>query len=206
MREAPAKTRMSSIERRRVILSSAAGLFGRRGYDATTLEQVSLAAGVTKPVLYRHFGSKQDLYLALLAKHRADLPGFLELGADLPERRLRAILEVWFAYAQRNLHGWQMLFLDTGGGPEIEEFRGQVQARAREVIEGLIETTGVGIPAEQVTPTAELIRAGLAGLILWWIDHPDAARSDLVDAAERLFSPTLGHSMRRLPGASRGQE
>ena len=62
-------SRLPAADRRESILVAAAERFAARGYDATTLDEIAAAAGVTKPILYRHFGSKQDLYLALLARH-----------------------------------------------------------------------------------------------------------------------------------------
>ena len=51
--------------------------FGRRGYAAARIEDIARAAGVTKPIVYRHFESKKGLYLALLRKHETDLPTFV---------------------------------------------------------------------------------------------------------------------------------
>ena len=63
-----ARTRLRPAERRATIIEAAGRLFGERGYEATTLDDVAAAAGVTKPILYRHFDSKRDLYLALLER------------------------------------------------------------------------------------------------------------------------------------------
>ena len=74
-------------------------LFGAGGYAGTRLDDIAAAAGVTKPIVYRHFASKKGLYLALLARNdREDLPGFFEGSAispadDSPEALLRAILD-----------------------------------------------------------------------------------------------------------------
>ena len=56
-----------------MIEQAATELFARRGYAATTVEGIARAAGVTKPMLYRHFESKQDLCIALLDRHRDEL-------------------------------------------------------------------------------------------------------------------------------------
>ena len=69
---------MSGDQRRLLIQREAGRLFARSGYAATTLDDIAAAAGVTKPMVYRHFASKKALYLALLAKHENDLPTFFE--------------------------------------------------------------------------------------------------------------------------------
>jgi AcrR family transcriptional regulator len=58
--------RLPAIERREQILDVAVGVFAHHGFHATSMNDVAEVAGVTKPVLYQHFDSKQDLYLALL--------------------------------------------------------------------------------------------------------------------------------------------
>jgi AcrR family transcriptional regulator len=60
--------RLPAPARREQILDVAVQVFARNGFHGTSMNDVADAAGVTKPVLYQHFDSKQDLYLALLAE------------------------------------------------------------------------------------------------------------------------------------------
>ena len=119
------KRRLAPEERRRLIVEAAGRLFGEHGYDGARLDAVAAAAGVTKPVLYRHFADKTALYLALLERHRADLGSFAgAIPADGSlEQRLRVVLEVWLDYVQAHSYAWRMLFRDTGGGTEVRAFR-----------------------------------------------------------------------------------
>lgn len=59
-------TRLPAGERREQIIDVAIPVFARRGFHGASMNDVAEAAGVTKPVLYQHFASKQDLYLALI--------------------------------------------------------------------------------------------------------------------------------------------
>src|ERR671930_505015 len=115
------RQRLPVAERRALIVEAAGRLFGERGYDATRLDEIAAAAGVTKPILYRHFDSKRDLYLSLLDRHRADLSKFVaEMPAEgTANQRLRAVLDVWLDYVEAHAYSWKMLFRDTGGGPEV---------------------------------------------------------------------------------------
>jgi AcrR family transcriptional regulator len=177
------RVRISAPERREVIFRAAGRLFAERGYAGTRLDDVAAAAGVTKPMVYRHFESKKALYAALLEKHEADLPSFLE-GTGEPDPR--AILEVWLDYVHENQHAWLMLFRDSSGDEEIQALRVRVSRRARAVMAAFLsEFAGARIPPEQVEPTAELLRTGLAGLALWWIDHPDVPKPVVAEAAAR---------------------
>src|SRR4051794_18970143 len=185
------RRRLPPEARRELIEGAAARLFASRGYAGTTLDQVAGEAGVTKPIVYRHFGSKKDLYLALLARHRDDMPSFFERTAHETawDRRLRAMLELWFDYVRERPHGWKMLFRDTTGGEEIRAFRLEVQATARALLATLVaDQAGPGLPRREVVPLAELVRNGLAGLALWWLDHPDVERQAVVDASYRLMA------------------
>ena len=59
-------TRLPAGERREQIIDVAIPVFAKRGFHGASMNDVADAAGVTKPVLYQHFASKQDLYLALI--------------------------------------------------------------------------------------------------------------------------------------------
>ncbi len=195
MAAATPRARVSADERRALILRAAGRLFAANGYAGTRLDDVAAAVGVTKPILYRHFDSKKALYLALLEKHRADLPGFFEAARGVdgpPEAAVRAILEGWLDYVRLNQHAWVMLFRDSSGDEEIQRVRGEVSVRAREVLAGFVAAQAGGrIPAEQVEPTAELLTSGLAGLALWWIDNPAVAKDVVVDVAARISAPAI---------------
>jgi AcrR family transcriptional regulator len=193
---------MPAGERRELIVRAAGRLFAQRGYAGTRLEDVAAAAQVTKPIVYRHFGSKKALYLALLSKHENDLPSFFEgvEGLVEPEQVVCAILECWLDYVRENQHAWSMLFRDRSGDEEIQDVRRRVSLRAREVLaEFIAERAEESIPRDQIQPTAELLTSGLAGLALWWIDHPEVAKPVLVDVAARMSESALGRpSLRRL--------
>jgi AcrR family transcriptional regulator len=179
--------RIPADERRALLMREAGRLFAQHGYAGTRLEDVAAAANVTKPIVYRHFDSKKALYMALLEKHRDDLPTFVERADGV-----RPILERWLDYVRENQHAWLMLFRDSSGDDEIRELRRLVSLRAREVMAGFIAAqAGRRIPPEQVEPTAEVLTSGLAGMVLWWIDHPDVPKSVLVDAAARITEGLL---------------
>jgi AcrR family transcriptional regulator len=177
------KTRIAPDARRELIETAAARLFAERGYAGTTLDEVASAAHVTKPMVYRHFESKKALYLALLERHRDDMPRFVEPGD------MRSVLEGWFAYVEERPHGWKMLFRDTTGDAEIQAYRLEVQAGARGIIAAMIEARAdPPLRPEEVEPLAELLRTGLAGLALWWIENPGVERSVLVAVAGRVLA------------------
>jgi AcrR family transcriptional regulator len=72
------KQRLTGDERRQAVLEAACRVFSRASYRAATTAEIAKASGISEPILYRHFGSKRDLYLACL---------------DEAWRRLRAVAE-----------------------------------------------------------------------------------------------------------------
>lgn len=189
------RQRLPVAERRALIVDAAGRMFGDRGYDGTRLEDVAAAAGVTKPIVYRHFGSKRDLYLTLLERHRDDLSGFV---AAIPvegslEERLRTVLDGWLDYVESHSYAWQMLFRDTGGGQEIAAFRGEVHSRARAVLGEVIHSLAVRpIARRELEPLAELLSMGMASLVLWWIKEAEVSRAAVLAALTTTWVRVLG--------------
>ena len=58
--------RLKAPQRREQLIEVATKLFARNGYEATTTSAIALAAGVTEPILYRHFKNKQELFIAIV--------------------------------------------------------------------------------------------------------------------------------------------
>jgi AcrR family transcriptional regulator len=186
--------RLPPNERRALIDAAAARLFAERGYAATRLDEIAAAAQVTKPVLYRHYDSKKNLYLALLGRHRALLPRFVEPATTEEPllERLPALLDAWFAYVQEQPYAWHMIFRDTTGDDEIQAFRGETQAAARAALAGLLQAQPeLSVPEQELEPMAELLRSAMVGLTLWWLDHPAVPRATIVELVTRIWRGLL---------------
>src|SRR5258708_30236211 len=101
---ASATQRLPKAQRRATLVTAASELFAQRGYDHVSLDELAARVGVTKPILYRHFASKKDLYLELLAAHRDELlrtlaEGMAPAGPLAP--RVSPIARRWVAHLQR---------------------------------------------------------------------------------------------------------
>ncbi|MBV8078591.1 MAG: TetR/AcrR family transcriptional regulator [Planctomycetaceae bacterium] len=111
----------------RHIASVAARLFATRGYDATSVRTIVEEAGVTKPTLYYHFGSKEGLAQALLTVPMTELVAanraILEAVSD-PVEALARIIEAHFAFCRedpdRARFLFALLFGPLGAGLEDE--------------------------------------------------------------------------------------
>jgi AcrR family transcriptional regulator len=92
------------MENRSIILERALELFAAKGYDAVGVQEICIAAGITKPTLYYYFGSKRSLLSTLLAGYFDKLNAQLspvEYRGDLP-LTLRRIASVYFRFAGEN--------------------------------------------------------------------------------------------------------
>jgi AcrR family transcriptional regulator len=90
-----AKKRLSKDDRRVQLLDAAAKLFARSSYGDVTTAELAKAAGVTEPVIYQHFKTKQDLYVAVLRRSReVTIEHYDRIAASLPTPLLKAIVVV----------------------------------------------------------------------------------------------------------------
>jgi TetR/AcrR family transcriptional regulator len=90
---------------REELMRAALTLFTQRGYSATTVRELVEAAGVTKPVLYYYFGSKEGLFLELMRTHFGRLEAVVDVyrkGEGNVRKRLTAMLNTGFAYVQQD--------------------------------------------------------------------------------------------------------
>ena len=189
-----ATPRLERGARRDLVLRAGGAQFGRHGYAGTRIDDIARAAGVTKPIVYRHFESKKGLYLALLRKHETDLPTFVaDAAGRLVDHSPGAILGIWLDYVRQNSHAWLMLFRDHSGDEEIQRVRAEVSVTAREVMAAFVAGRRPDLPDAQIEPMAELLTSGLAGLALWWIDRPDTPKGVILAAATAMLEPALEH-------------
>ncbi|HVS38561.1 MAG TPA: TetR/AcrR family transcriptional regulator [Gemmataceae bacterium] len=101
----PSKPRLTKAERKRQLLSHAKQLFVQFGYRETTTEKIAAAAGVTEPVLYRHFDSKKALFLEVLEEIRAaTLTRWNAETAQLTEplAKLHAVMDLYLGAAREH--------------------------------------------------------------------------------------------------------
>lgn len=88
-------TRLPAAQRREQLLDTAAELFARVGYARATTAELAKAAGVTEPIIYRHFNSKKDLFVAIIERAARDTQDHWEEvleGATDSAHRLKVLV------------------------------------------------------------------------------------------------------------------
>ena len=181
--------RLPAKQRRATLVAAASELFAERGYDHVSLDELAARVGVTKPIVYRHFTSKKDLYLELLALHRDELLSTLGREMAAPEPladRFPRVADTWFSHVETRPFAWAMLFRDVTGDPDISAFHAQMRDAARVAITGLLGAEpALRLEPAILEPVAEVLRSAMTGLALWWLDHRHISRATLVAAIEQ---------------------
>lgn len=157
------------------IARAAARLFAARGYDATSVREIVAAAGVTKPSLYYHFGSKEGLAQALVTRPLTDLLDRLRaIGRTEsdPERSVVRMLEAQFTFCAEDPDRARFVYalffgpLGSSLAAELGQFAQQIDAEWLRAGQRLVEARRVG--AAQL----EAFVASLRGLVvIHTIDH-----------------------------------
>jgi len=140
-------TRLPAARRRKQLLEVALGVFAERGFHPTSMNDLAEAAGVTKPVLYQHFGSKRELYLELLEDVGSRLRvaiGKATSEAATPREQVERGFVAYFRFVADHQTAFQVLF---GGGTrrdeEFAEHVRRVENSIADTIAGLIDVEGL---------------------------------------------------------------
>ncbi|MDP9801215.1 AcrR family transcriptional regulator [Arcanobacterium wilhelmae] len=106
------RQRMSRLERREQLIGIARALFAGHGYDAVSIEEIAANAGVSKPVIYEHFGGKEGLYQVIVDRETQAVGALLadSLGPDIaPRAALERAIYGLFDYIDANPDGFSLL-------------------------------------------------------------------------------------------------
>jgi AcrR family transcriptional regulator len=167
----PPARRLTAEQRRAVLLACARTLFAERGYAATSIEDVAAAAGVTKPVVYDHFASKKDLYVALMLQLRdlllEDASQALATAAA-PQQRLRSAIEQYFQMVKRDPAIVRLLFTQPMQEPELMREWERMQAEAIGQLRPLLRAVAPKLESWQLTVALHLLHHGLNATAQAW--------------------------------------
>jgi AcrR family transcriptional regulator len=154
-------------EREQQILDAALAVFGERGYQAASMDQVAERVGVTKPVLYTHFGSKDGLLLACITRARAELLAVTSEAAAAagdPEEMLRRGTRAFFDYLERNAPAWTLLYSESSVAGEALE---GIRAQQTDFIAALLAVQAPHAEPQQLQGWAQVIVGACERLAHW---------------------------------------
>jgi AcrR family transcriptional regulator len=158
------------------------------------MDEIARRAGVTVPVVYDHFTSKQELHCCLLERHFEGLRDSWrnKLLSDGPAiDRIASAMDAFYAYVEANPYAWKMLFRDTGDDVADAIRREVAEKSWSEVLRILPKELGAdrvfGADAEGREMLTEVLRAGMQGLAVWWHAHQHVPHEKVVRAAMNVF-------------------
>ena len=203
----PARERVSSRaarlpkdQRRAQLLDAASDVFTTRGYHAAAMDDIAEAAGVSKPVLYQHFGSKLDLYLALLDSSCERLVDIVSDALDSTEdnaERVVAAVGAFYDFVSSASGEFRFVFESDLTGDNT------VQRRLWRVNNDIADAIAAVITEDTALPAAEskLRAISLVGLAQvsarFWVSA-DSAQIPLAEA-KQLVSSLAWRGLRGLP-------
>ena len=179
-------------DRRTSLLEAADRVVQREG-PAASMNVIAAEAGITKPILYRHFGDKGGLYSALAAKHIDELLRRLRAALETRgglEARTRATVDAYLAAIEERPQVYR--FLVRRAAVEEAGVRGEVEGFVRrfgdELAMGIRHEPALG----EVDPVRALVWAhGIAGMVQaagdWWLDHTGVPRHVVVEELTALL-------------------
>lgn len=126
----PIRQRLPRLQRTRQLIEVAEAVFAERGIAAASMDEIAGRAGVTKPILYDHFGSKDGLLAAVIARAGAELGNAVE-GAVADARdaddALARGLRAYFTFMEEHRPAWLALLNETAtssaGAKALEDIR-----------------------------------------------------------------------------------
>lgn len=203
--------RLSKSARRTQLLAAAKAVFVAQGYHAAAMDDIAVQAGVSKPVLYQHFPSKLELYLALLGESADEMVRLVReaLRASTDNHvRVDNAVAAYFNFVADNGEAYRLIFeSDLRGQPEVEYI---VEHAWDKCISAITETitTDTGVDVER----ARLLASGMVGLsqvsARYWIQQsPHVSRAEAIE----LLSTLMWRGISRFPrqheatGAEPGQ-
>lgn len=139
-------TRLPSSERRRQLLDVACDAFAERGFHGTVMDDLALAAGITKPVFYQHFPSKRALFVAVLEDVGNRLLVVLRDAtstAHTGRARVEAGFTAYFTFVANDRGAFRLLFgASARNDPEFADVVDHVLNDAAAAVSSLIQIPG----------------------------------------------------------------
>ncbi|MDO5710564.1 MAG: TetR/AcrR family transcriptional regulator [Micrococcales bacterium] len=167
--------RMTGKERREQLIRIGRTLFAARGFEGTTVEEIAASAGVSKPVVYEHFGGKEGLYAVVVDREIRTLLDAITHSLTTPGTGPRELVEqaalALLGYVEESTDGFRILVRDSPTGQATGSFASLISDIASQVEHLLADE----FRRRRLDPdTAPMYAQMLVGMIAltgqWWLD------------------------------------
>ncbi len=185
-------TRLPAGARRAQLVGIAGRMFADAGYHGVSMEQLADAAGVSKPVLYQHFPSKRDLYLALVRDAVSEMEQHVRAalaGTADNRTRVESATAAYFRFVEDPR--FRLVFSAERSDDAVHEEVAAAHRRVTETVADLI-STDAGLDRASALFLAAALRGLATDGARWWSEHYDVNRDDAVRLASQLAWRGLG--------------
>lgn len=190
---------MSRAERERQMLDVAERVFGERGYQATSMDEIAERCGVSKPMLYEYFGSKDGLLGACVSRSKAELLDVTQkamAGATAPEDILWRGMVAYFRFIDEHGESFSMLLREpAAAGPDAIAAIDETRRQQSTLIAGVLATFAPSAPAATIEAYTQIIMGASERMALWQTSRPDVSAEDtaryMTDFCWKGLSPYL---------------
>ncbi|MCL4433303.1 MAG: TetR/AcrR family transcriptional regulator [Actinobacteria bacterium] len=189
-KDRPRQRRMPAGKRREQLLSMAGIAFSRKGYKGTTMEDISMLAGVTKPILYQHFPSKRSLYKELVTEASNKLIKAIAsatYGATSPKEQVELGFVAFFTLLATEMDTFRLLLMsDMQDDRDLSIALRNVEDSIASIIYSLID---IGLDEEHRTLLATAVVGMGVAVSRHWVEvygHSDPPPPPSTDEAAQI--------------------
>ncbi len=198
------RVRMTGSERREQLVAVGRTLFAERGFDATSIEEIAARAGVSKPVVYEHFGGKEGLYAVVVDREMSDLLGRLTRALDsgephdLVEQAALALL----TFIEEETDGFRILSRDSAGtGGTFSSLLNDIASQVEHILGREFDSRGIDV---LLAPMYAQMLVGMVAVTgTWWLEERKPPREEVAAHLVNLGWNGLAH-LEKSPGPLRG--
>ena len=178
----PPRTRMTGKERREQLLEIGRSLFAERGFDATSVEEIAAKAGVSKPVVYEHFGGKEGLYAVVVDREMRTLLDMVTsaLTGGHPRELLEQAAFALLDYVENYSDGFRILVRDSPVAASTGNFASLISDIATQV-EGIMamEFRRRGYDPQFGAMYSQMLVGMVALTGQWWLDAQNPTKDEV---------------------------
>jgi len=190
------RVRMSGKERREQLLDVGRTLFAAKGFDGTSVEEIAEKAGVSKPVVYEHFGGKEGLYAVVVDREVDRLLDRItaSLVGDHPRELLEQAATALLDYVEGDTDGFRILVRDSPVASTSGTFSSMISDIATQVEHVL---AGEFKRRNYEPKLAGLYSQALVGMVAltgqWWLDARKPKKDEVAAHLVNLAWNGLSH-------------
>ncbi|MGW4562465.1 TetR/AcrR family transcriptional regulator [Streptomyces sp. NPDC004561] len=185
---------VSRADRERQIIDAAVEEFGTYGYASVSVAAVAERAGISKPLVYAYFGSKDGLYLACVQRVGGLLVDSVAAARSRSGTTGHALdtLSAIFSTVERCRHAWSVLY-DPALPPAGElrdaanDYRGRLAAMGAAGAASLLTRAGHDDPLDHQLLN-HVWQYAVTAVMRWWSEHPDQSGAEMTARCARLLT------------------